>query len=45
MIYSISKPTTKSKLDVSKVANKENEGEGTPSVKVVKDVSATEQKV
>lgn len=45
MIHSISKPTTRSKLDVSKVANKENEEEEMPTVKVIKDASTTEQKV
>lgn len=41
MIQSISKPTAKSKLDVSKVANKENEGQETENTK---DSTATEKK-
>lgn len=43
MIQSISKPTEKSKLDVSKVANKENEKEK-ENAKPVTDVPATEKK-
>lgn len=45
MIQSISKPASKSKLDVSKVANKENEEKEPENTKTVKDSSATEKKL
>ena len=45
MIQSISKPASKSKLDISKVANKENEEKEPENAKAVKDSSATEKKL
>lgn len=45
MIQSISKPASKSKLDVSKVANKENEEKEPDNTKTVKDSSVTEKKL
>ena len=44
MIQSISKPASKSKLDISKVANKENEENEPENTKAAKDSSATENK-
>ena len=53
MIQSISKPASKSKLDISKVANKENEekepenakAKEPKNAKVTKDSSATEKRL
>lgn len=45
MIQSISKPSTKSKLSVSNVANKENEVKETETAKMIKSSSETEQKL